>query len=144
MTVIPAQGWQLLADMVLALHVGVVEFAVGGLLLVVVGNLRHWSWVNRLWLRLAHLLAIAVVVFEAWLGITCPLTTLELHLRERAGATGYGGGFIEHWLSRLLYFDAPLWAFTLAYSLFGLAVLAAWWRFPPTSAHRHQNDESAP
>ena len=143
MTASPAQGWQLLADMVLALHVGVVAFAVGGLLLVVVGNLRHWSWVNRLWLRLAHLLAIAVVVFEAWLDITCPLTTLEMHLRERAGATAYGGGFIEHWLSRWLYFDAPLWAFTLAYSLFGLAVLAAWWRFPPQSSRQRKDAAQA-
>ncbi len=144
MTALPAQGWQLLADMVLALHVGVVAFAVGGLLLIVVGNLRCWSWINRLWLRLAHLLAIAVVVLEAWFGITCPLTTLEMHLRARAGATAYGSGFIEHWLSQLLYFEAPSWAFTLTYSLFGIAVLAAWWYFPPTSAHRHQNDESAP
>jgi hypothetical protein len=130
-------SFQLLADMVLTLHVGIVAFAVGGLLLVIVGNLRHWSWVNFLWLRMAHLLAIAIVVFEAWFGITCPLTTLEMHLRTKAGAAGYQGGFIEHWLAQLLYFDAPLWVFTLAYSLFGLAVLAAWWRFPPTSS-RHR------
>jgi polyferredoxin len=132
------QGLQLLADLVLALHVGVVAFAVGGLLLVIVGNLRHWSWVNFLWLRIAHLLAIAIVVLEAWLGITCPLTSLEMHLRTQAGAASYDGGFIEHWLAQLLYFDAPLWAFTLAYSLFGLAVLAAWWRFPPQSRRRRK------
>jgi hypothetical protein len=127
------RNWQLLADMVLMLHVGVVAFAAGGLLLIIVGNLWHWSWVNRLWFRLAHVLGIAIVVAEAWLGITCPLTTLEMHLRERAGAQGYSGSFIEHWLAQWLYFDAPLWVFTLAYSFFGLAVLLAWWRFPPTS-----------
>lgn len=134
---------QLLADLVLTLHVGVVGFAVGGLLLVIVGNLRHWSWVNFLWLRVAHLLAIAIVVLEAWLGITCPLTTLEMQLRTQAGAAGYDGGFIEHWLAQLLYFDAPSWAFTLAYSLFGLAVLAAWWRFPPQS-RRHRKSATRP
>lgn len=132
------QSLQLLADMVLALHVGVVAFAVGGLLLVIVGNLRHWSWVNFLWLRLAHVLAIAIVVVEAWLGIICPLTTLEMHLRTQAGAASYDGGFIEHWLAQMLYFDAPLWAFTLAYSLFALAVLAAWWRFPPQPRRRRK------
>ena len=130
---------QLLADMVLMLHAGVVAFAVGGLLLIVIGNWRHWSWVNFLWLRLAHLLAIAIVVAESWLGITCPLTTLEMHLRASAGVAGYDGGFIAHWLSRWLYFDAPLWAFTLAYSLFGLAVLAIWWRFPPRSSRHRKN-----
>ena len=35
---------------------------VGGLVLVVVGNLRGWRWVNRLGWRAAHLAAIAVVV----------------------------------------------------------------------------------
>ncbi len=141
------RNWQLLADMVLTLHVGVVAFAVSGLLLIIVGNVWHWPWVNRLWLRLAHLLSIAIVVAEAWLGITCPLTTLEMHLRERAGAQGYSGSFIEHWLAQWLYVDAPLWVFTLAYSLFGLAVLLAWWRFPPTSKRvsqgTHVPDESA-
>jgi hypothetical protein len=124
--------WQLLADVVLALHVGVVAFVVGGLLLVVIGNLAGWRWVNRLWFRLAHLGAIVVVVAEAWFGLVCPLTTLEMWLRSRArGGSTYTGSFIEHWLQRLLYYDAPAWVFTLAYSLFGLAVAAAWWYFPP-------------
>jgi hypothetical protein len=52
-------------------------------------------------------------------------------LRRQAGANGYTGGFIEHWLQRLLYYDAPGWVFTLAYSVFGLAVVATWWWFPP-------------
>ena len=136
-------GLQLLADMVLTLHVGVVAFAVGGLLLIIVGNVWHWPWVNRLWLRLAHLLSIAIVVAEAWLGITCPLTRLEMRLRTSAGAARYQGGFIEHWLSQVLYFDAPLWVFTLAYSLFALAVLAAWRRFPPRSS-RQRKDAARP
>ena len=126
-----ALPYQLLADAVLALHVAVVLFVVGGLLLVVGGNLRGWGWVNRWWFRLAHLAAIGVVVAQAWLGIVCPLTTLEMWLRARAGAATYGGSFIEHWLQRLLYFQAPAWVFVLAYTLFALAVLAAWWRFPP-------------
>ena len=39
--------------------------------------------------RLAHLAAIAVVVAESWLGLTCPLTTLESWLRARAGVAPY-------------------------------------------------------
>jgi len=123
---------RLLADAVLALHVALVLFVVGGLLLVIVGNLRRWRWVNRLGFRLAHLLAIAVVVAEAWLAIPCPLTTLEMALRSQAGAPTYGGGFIEHWLQWLLYYDAPAWVFVTLYSVFGLIVAATWWYFPPT------------
>ena len=36
----------LLADAVLLLHFAVVAFVVGGLVLVPVGNMRHWRWVN--------------------------------------------------------------------------------------------------
>lgn len=124
--------YQALADAVLVLHVGIVIFVGGGLLLILLGNWRGWGWVNAWPFRLAHLAAIAVVVAEAWLGIVCPLTTLEMALRARAGAATYGGSFIEHWLQRLLYYDAPAWVFTLAYSLFAAAVVASWWWFPPT------------
>ena len=128
--------YQLLANGVLALHLAVVFFVVGGLLLVLVGNLRRWHWVNTLWFRLAHLAAIAFVVAQAWLGQVCPLTTLEMWLRARAGASTYGGGFIEHWMQRLLYHDAPDWVFVAVYSVFGMLVLASWFYYPPVSRRR--------
>lgn len=128
--------YRLAADGVLALHVGLVVFVVAGLALVVAGNFRHWRWVNHLGFRLAHLVAIAVVAAESWLGVSCPLTTLEMWLRARAGASTYGGGFVEHWLQRLLYYDAPGWVFALGYSLFALLVAATWRYFPPRSRQR--------
>lgn len=128
--------YQLLANGVLALHLAVVLFVVGELLLVVAGNWRRWHWVNALGFRLAHLAAIGFVVLQAWLGQVCPLTTLEMWLRARAGASTYGGGFIEHWMQRLLYHDAPDWVFVLVYSVFGLLVLASWFYFPPLSRRR--------
>ena len=128
--------YQALADAVLTLHVGIVVFVIGGLVLIVVGNLRSWRWVNGIAFRLAHLAAIAVVAAEAWLGVTCPLTTLEMWLRTMARVATYDGSFLEYWLRRVLYYDAPAWAFTLAYSLFALAVAAAWWRFPPRFGRR--------
>ena len=123
--------WQWLADGVLALHVGVVLFVVFGLVAVLVGNGLGWSWVNHLGFRLAHLAAIVVVVAQAWLGVICPLTTLEMWLRRRAGEGGYDGSFVEHWLQSLLYYDAPAWVFIALYTGFGLLVLASWWWFPP-------------
>ena len=126
-----AERYRLLADAVLMLHVAVVVFVVGGLAVIVAGNVAGWRWVNRLGFRLAHLAAIGIVVAEAWFGAVCPLTTLEVELRLRAHESTYEGSFIEHWLQRFLYYDAPPWVFTLAYTLFGLAVAASWWYFPP-------------
>lgn len=120
-----------LANTVLTLHLGLVLFVVLGLLLVIVGNLCHWRWVDNLWFRLIHLMTIGVVVAEAWLGVVCPLTTLEMWLRAQTGTATYSGSFIQHWFEHLLYYDAPEWMFVMAYSAFGLLVLASWWVFPP-------------
>ena len=76
-----------LANAVLIVHVGIAAFVVVGLLLVIAGNLKRWRWVNNAWLRVAHLAAIGIVVAESWLGFVCPLTTLEMWLRSRAGAS---------------------------------------------------------
>jgi hypothetical protein len=123
--------YRLLADAVLLLHLGIVAFVVGGLVVVVAGNLVHWRWVNSLRFRVAHLVAIGVVVAQSWLAKVCPLTTLESWLREQAGETAYNSSFVQHWVQRVLYYEAPFWVFTLAYTVFGLLVAAAWWYFPP-------------
>ena len=125
--------FQLLADVVLSVHVAVVLFVVCGLVVVIVGNLRGWHWVNAPWFRLLHLATIVVVAAEAWIGFVCPLTTLEMWLRSEAQAATYSGSFVEHWLQALLFWGAPAWVFTAVYSMFGLAVVAAWWCFPPRS-----------
>ena len=131
--------FQQLADAVLALHFAVVAFVVGGLLFIIVGNVVRWRWVNALWFRLAHLAAIAVVAAEAWFGITCPLTSLELWLRAKSGAATaatYSESFVGYWLHRLLFYSAPPWVFVLAYSVFGMLVVAVWFRFPPNTKAR--------
>ena len=133
--------FQLLADAVLILHVSLVLFVAGGLIVVVVGNLLRWHWVNSLWFRFAHLVTIVVVAAQAWMDIECPLTTLERWLRSEANAVTYQGSFIEHWLQALLFWEASPWVFTAAYSLFALAVAASWWFFPPRyGPHRRLTD----
>ncbi len=121
-----------LADAVLALHAGIVAFVVLGLPAIAIGQARGWRWVRGWTFRLAHLGAIGYVAAQAWLGIDCPLTVLELALRRDAGQAGlHAQGFVAHWLARGLYWDLPPWAFTTAYTAFALAVAAAWWRWPP-------------
>ncbi len=121
----------LLADLVLVVHVGIVAFVVLGQLLFVAGGLLKWAWVRSLWVRLAHLALMAFVIAQSWMGITCPLTIWEQLLRRQAGQAAYTESFIEHWLSRLIFFNAPGWVFVLAYTLFGALVLMTWWWVPP-------------
>ncbi|MGE3924494.1 MAG: DUF2784 domain-containing protein [Lautropia sp.] len=126
--------------MVLTVHVAIAAFVVLGLLAILAGHwLRprvEWRWIDAVWFRGLHLATIGCVAAEAWLGLACPLTTLESWLRRQARQDGYRTGFIEYWLQRLLYYDAPPWLFTLGYTLFALAVVAVWWRYPPRPSSR--------
>ncbi len=121
----------MLADLVLVTHVGIVAFVVLGQLLFVAGGCFDWGWVRRLWIRLAHLALIIFVVLQSWMGAICPLTVWEQSLRRQAGQNGYGESFIEHWLSRLIFFNAPPWVFVTAYTLFAALVMLTWRWVPP-------------
>lgn len=82
-----------LADLVLALHLLFIVFVVFGAALL-------WRWPRLVWLHLPVALWGAFVEFS---GAVCPLTPLENHLREAAGAQGFAGGFVEHYLLPLIY-----------------------------------------
>lgn len=123
-----------LADAILALHVGVVAFVVLGTLAILVGGPRGWRWVRHRGLRIAHLLLMLFIALQAWLGRLCPLTVWEQALRNRAGQATYDASFIQHWLSRVIFFEAPWWVFVAAYSAFALLVAFCWWRWPPRGA----------
>lgn len=129
-----ARTYQWLADAVLLLHFAVVVFIVGGLVAVLAGNALRWRWVNGIAFRVLHVAAIGVVVLQAWLGQLCPLTILESWLREQAGQSACAASFVEHWVQRVLYYQAPWWVFTLIYTAFGGLVAWAWWRHPPSRA----------
>lgn len=116
----------LLADIVLYSHMLVVIFVVAGLLAIVIGGFLKWRWVTNPWFRLCHLGCIGAVVMQAWAGVVCPLTTLEMWLRAKAGSAVYDGSFIAHWMGELLYHDWPNWVFTSLYTSFGLLVCATW------------------
>ncbi len=119
-----------LATGVLALHVAFVVFVVIGQALVVAGWIRGWQWTRNPLFRMVHLLAMAFVAGEAWLGLPCPLTLLENSLREVAGGM-YENGFIQHWLHYALYYTAPAWVFTALYSLFLLLIGITFVYYPP-------------
>lgn len=131
---------RLAADGMLLLHVLFVAFVVLGLLAILIGKLRSWSWVRNPWFRWAHIAAIGFVVSESWLGWMCPLTEWENALRAKAGDATYTGGFIAHWLDTILYYSAPEWVFTACYTAFGAVVLASWFWVRPRAFRRRRNE----
>lgn len=124
------------ADAVLLLHVIFVAFVVIGLLFIFAGKARAWYWVCNPWFRLTHLIAIAVVVVQSWFGLICPLTSIEMALRSRAGDTVYSGSFISHWLANFLYYHVPPWVFVVCYMVFGGIVVASWFWIRPRKFKR--------
>lgn len=119
-------AYLLAADALLIAHVAFVAFVVIGLLSIVLGGLLSWQWVRNWWFRVFHLVGVAVVVVQSWFGVICPFTTWEMALRAKAGGATYGGAFVAHWLSELLYYEAPAWVFVVAYTAFGFGVAASW------------------
>lgn len=121
----------LLADLLLSLHAAIVAFVVLGQVAFMLGAWLGWEWTRAFWLRLAHLVTIGFVVVNTWLGDLCPLTIWEQDLRRAAGQPAHEGSFIGYWLDRVLYIEAPWWAFIVVYTAFALLVVVTWWRWPP-------------
>lgn len=107
--------YRLLADLVLVTHFCFVVFTVFGGLLVL---RRRWT----AWLHFPAVVWASLIQFFWW---ACPLTTLENFLRQRGGEAGYAEGFIDYFVSFLLYTPlSPTLRFLLGFSLvaFNLAI----------------------
>ena len=85
--------YRIAADGVLALHLAFVLFALLGGLVVL--RKPRLAWL--------HLPAIAWAAFVEFTGRICPLTPLEVALRQAAGDAGYAGDFLEHYLLAVIY-----------------------------------------
>lgn len=79
---------------------GLVLFHLVFILFVLTGGFLALRW---RWLVLLHVPAVAWGTAVEFLHLYCPLTVWENLLRERAGGSGYGEDFIEHYLIRLIY-----------------------------------------
>jgi hypothetical protein len=122
----------MLADAIVVVHFLIVLFILAGVPLVYLGAALHWAWVRRWLWRLLHLGAILFIAAESLLGISCPLTVWEYALRGRQSTRG----FIEHWVDRILFYDAPPWVFTAGYIAFAVLVLVTWIAVPPARERR--------
>ena len=109
----------LLADLVLVAHLAFVGFVVFGGFLVL-------RWRRLAWIHVPVALWGAAIVVT---GFTCPLTPLENRLQQLGGRAGYQGGFIEHYITAVIY---PAGLTRQTQIVLGTAVLAlnliVYWR----------------
>ncbi len=85
--------YRVLADVVVLAHTLFVAF-------VVLGGFLAWRWRWVAWLHVPCAVWGVAIEYGGWI---CPLTPLENALRARAGLAGYREGFIEHYVTPLLY-----------------------------------------
>ena len=85
--------FRLLTSLVILTHVLYVVF-------VMIGGFLVWRW---RWVAWLHVPAAAWGVAIELGGWVCPLTPLENYFRARAGVAGYSGGFLDYYLTPLLY-----------------------------------------
>jgi hypothetical protein len=84
---------RVLADCIVVLHLLFISF-------VVVGGSLVLRWPR---VALVHLPAACWGAAIELSGGICPLTPLENRFRQAAGAAGYPGSFIEHYLLPIIY-----------------------------------------
>jgi uncharacterized protein DUF2784 len=99
-----------LANAVAVLHAAVVLFMLTGALLAL-------RWPR---LVLVHAPVALAVLTVNLAGAPCPLTTVELALRGRAGAPPYDGGFLGHFLFGPLGLDVR--SFTVQVGMYSVAL----------------------
>ncbi len=84
---------RILADAVLIIHLVFILFAVAGAFTAL-----RWRFI--VWVHLPCALWAMLIELGGWI---CPLTPLEVFLRQCAGQAGYAGGFIQHYLLPIIY-----------------------------------------
>lgn len=87
--------YRLLADLVSIVHLAFIVFVVLGGLLVV--RRPRVAWL--------HVPAVVWGAYIEFFNDPCPLTPLEKQFRGLGGQAGYDGGFIEHYVTAIIYPD---------------------------------------
>jgi Protein of Unknown function (DUF2784) len=86
-------GYGLLAELVMLLHFGFLAY-------VALGGFLAWRWA---WAITPHVTAAAWGGLTATVGIPCPLTAWEDAARQHAGEQGLSRGFIDTYLTGVVY-----------------------------------------
>jgi uncharacterized protein DUF2784 len=121
----------ILADLVLALHLGVIAFNVFGLIAIPLGALVGWRFVRIFWWRALHVGILGIVALQALAGRACFLTDWHAALVRAAGGTESNAPLIERFIERLIFWPVAPWVFVALYLAVCGYTLALWRLVPP-------------
>ncbi|MDI6097335.1 DUF2784 domain-containing protein [Actinoplanes sp. NEAU-A12] len=86
-------GYRVLAEVTMAVHFLFIVF-------VVFGGFLAWRWPKAIWSHLAAAAwGLCIVLFD----LNCPLTYVEDWARQRTGESGLSHGFIDTYLTGVIY-----------------------------------------
>jgi hypothetical protein len=106
----------MLAGLILAVHLAVIAFNIGGLIAIPLGARLGWTFVHNPVFRLLHLGSLAVVAAQALAGRACFLTLWQ----AEAGGTPDEEPLIMRTVNALIYWNLPEWVFAAVYvAVFG-------------------------
>ncbi len=106
-------GYRVLAEATMVAHFAFLAY-------LVTGGLLAWRWPVAIWQHLAMAAwGLAITVFH----LNCPLTWLEDWARRRAGERGLSAGFIDTYLTGVIYPARYAGAIQV---LIGVVVVASW------------------
>ncbi len=117
----------IIADFILIIHFTIIAFIIAGFFLIPIGYKLNLYWSVNKTLRITHFLLIGIVTTESFIGMTCPLTTVEKLLRNDFSDET----FVNYWLSKIIYWDYPLYFFCIVYCLCFFWTFFLWKICPP-------------
>ncbi len=122
--------YEIAADVTALLHLTFLAFVLlGGVL-----GRRRRTW------KVLHLVSMGYGVLIEVFYWYCPLTYVEQYLRHKAGRGTYQEAFIQHYLNKVIYLDAPQWSLILAAVLVlavNIGFYVFWWRKEEDLPQRH-------
>ena len=124
-------NYSLVADIIVVIHLAYACFVLFGFIGILIGTRCRWSWIGNFPFRITHLICTVFVPLESLFRMTCPLTILENYFLKVSGASGYERSFIGNLASKLLFYDAPEWAFAIIYLALAVMVIFYFFHSPP-------------
>jgi len=119
-----------LAVLIMVLHALWLVFMLAGFFWTVLAFRFHRRFFDFFWFRTLHAAGILSVSLFPLLGKYCPLTLWENFFRQKSGSA-YPGGFILHYLEKLIYPDIDPAVIQAGTFLVALVSIAAYVIRPP-------------